>query len=106
MYGLPLCSLSNRMNSKFKALVLWLLPVIVFLLYFVASRVVARGISPSFDTIAFAICAAFVAFNPLIRGAKGIWSRVGLFILGFLFFYIFWLGLMFFLMAAIYHDSL
>jgi hypothetical protein len=101
----PIFSL-KRMNGKLKALVMWFLPVIVFLLYFVASRVVVRGIPSSFDTIAFAICALFVAFNPLIRGAKGIWSRVGLFILGFLFSYIFLFGLMFFLMAAIYHDSL
>jgi hypothetical protein len=93
------------MNSKLKALVMWLLPVIVFLLYFVASRVV-QVIRGPFDPIAFAICALFVAFNPLIRCAKGIWNRVGLFILGFLFFYIFFFGLLLILMIAIYQDSL
>lgn len=94
------------MRTKLKTFVIWLLPVMAFLLYFVASRVVPRGIPSSFDKIAFAISALLVAFNPMIRDANGIYRRLALFILGFLFFYIFMIGFLVLLMAAIYHDSL
>jgi hypothetical protein len=96
---------NRNMARKLKNALLWILPVLVFVPVFLASRFFSFPIPGWFDWSLLVFCSATVAFNPGLKQTEGIHGRLIAFILGFLVVLALLFVLGFALMAYVFGDA-
>jgi hypothetical protein len=95
------------MPERVRRVLLWILPVAVFVPIFVGSRFALHRVPPLFDWFVLIFCAALVVFNPGLKQIeRGAGTRLLLLIASFALVMGLLLTLAFALMAVVFQDAL
>jgi hypothetical protein len=91
---------------KWSAILLAIMPVCVFVPFFIGSRLISKGVPGWVDWMLVIACAGLVILNPWVRHIEYKWMRGIAFVAGFFGWNIALSNFVFIIMAVVFQDGL